>query len=74
MAYSIDTHQKVQHLMQGKVFTKEQAERIVDAISEADEQVVTKTDLENTELRLTTKMYTGFITTAGLIIAAIKYL
>ena len=83
MAIVIDTLQAMKALTEGDTFTQEQAERIVDVISDASDDVATKADLKllRTELRsdmeivrrdLTIKMYAANLASAALVISVLR--
>ena len=61
----IDTHKAVRDLTEVGV-PQEQAERFVEVVTRADEQVATKADLDALEERLTRKMWRAAFASAGL--------
>ncbi|MEM7132105.1 MAG: hypothetical protein AAF702_37715 [Chloroflexota bacterium] len=79
MAIVIDTLQAMKALTEGGVFTQAQAERIVDVVAEANDDVATKGDMK--ELRadleilrrdITIKMYVSTFSAAAFVIGAIR--
>lgn len=61
----IDTHKAVRDLTEVGV-PQEQAERFVEVVTRADEQVATKANLDALEERLTRKMWRAAFASAGL--------
>ncbi|WP_425092917.1 hypothetical protein [Tropicimonas sp. S265A] len=67
-AVTIDTYKTIQKL-QAKGFTAEQAEGIVDALTESE--LVTKADLRSTVGELETRLYRAMLIQTGAIAAIV---
>ena len=67
-AIAIDTHKTIQKL-RTKGFTEEQAEGLIDALTESE--LATKTDLRELELRLSVKLFGGLLLHGFAVVAAV---
>lgn len=73
MTVFIDTLAAKKHLVKGKTFTDKQAEALLDAFKDANEQVATRSDLRELESRLKLYILTNNLAVLAILLAALKY-